>query len=153
MDFDDKLDELFIDLPEPSESVGFSVSTIRVGKMLFVGGVLPLAEGRVQSQGKVGVEIRLDNARLAARTAGVMTLAIVAKELGGSLSKIKRVVSLDAQVACAADFGDHLKVIDGASELFNQIFGPFGKHVRTVCGVTSLPKNACVQITTVFELK
>lgn len=153
MDFDDKLDELFIDLPEPAADVGFSVSALKSGKYLHISGVLPFAEGKVQSQGKAGIEVRLDVARLAARTAGVMVLAIACKELGGSLKKISRVMSIDAQVACAADFKDHLKVVDGASELMNQIFGPFGKHVRAVSGVTSLPKNACVQLSVVFELK
>lgn len=153
MDFDEKLAELFIDLPEPSADVGSAVSAVQVGKILYVGGVLPFAEGRIQNPGRVGVEVRLDMAKLAARTAAVYVLAIVAKEQGGSLNKIKRIISLDGYIACGSEFRDHGKVLDGASELIGQIFGPFGKHIRTAVGVSSLPQNACVELSAVFELK
>lgn len=153
MDFDEKLEELFIDLPEPAADMGFAVSAVQVGKNLHVGGVLPFAEGKVQNPGRVGVEVRLDMAKLAARTAAVYVLALVARELGGSLKKVKRIVSVDGYVACGSEFRDHGKVLDGASELFGQIFGPFGKHIRTAVGVSSLPQNACVELSAVFELK
>ena len=153
MDFDEKLDELFIDLPEPLEDVGSAISCVRIGKLLYVAGVLPFSDGKIQSPGKAGIELRLDMAKLAARTAGVMMLAIVNAELGGTLNKVRRVVKLDGYVASGVDYQNHTKVIDGASELFVQIFGKYGKHVRTAVGVTSLPKNACVELSGVFEIK
>ena len=153
MDFDDKLEELFIDLPEPAADVGPTVSAAVVGKTLHVGGVLPFSEGRIQYPGRVGVEVRLDNAKMAARFAAVMALAVARRELGGTFSKVRRVVRVEGFVACGADFRDHGKVIDGASELFAQVFGPGGKHVRTAVGVASLPQGACVEIAVTFELK
>ncbi len=152
MTFSDKLEELFIDLPEPAPDRGNAVAAMKVGKLLHVGGVLPFAEGRLQFPGRAGVEVRLDNARMAARTAAVQMLAIVARELG-SIDKVRRVVRLDGLVASGADFSDHEKVVDGASELFVQLFGPFGKHVRTAAGAASLPRGACVQLSAVFEVK
>ena len=153
MDFDDKLEELFIDLPEPPPDKGAAVGAATVGKLLAVGGVLPFAEGKIQHPGRAGVEVRVDNARLAARFAAVMALALARRELGGSLAKIKRVARVEGFVACGADFRDHAKVIDGAGELFVQVFGPQGKHVRTAVGVASLPQNACVMLAVTFELK
>ena len=153
MDFDDKLEELFIDLPEPPPDLGAAVGAATVGKLLHVGGVLPFAEGKVQHQGRAGVEVRLDSAKLAARIAAVMAIAYARRELGGTLAKIRRVVRVEGFVACGADFRDHAKVVDGASELFAQIFGPHGKHVRTAVGVASLPQNACVMLAVTFELK
>jgi len=153
MNFDEKLDELFIDLPEPSEDKGNTVQVVRVGKLLYVSGVLPFSEGRIQFPGRVGIEIKLDSARLAARTAAVMTLAIVSHELGGSINKVKRLISMDGYVACGADFIDHSKVLNGAGDLFAQIFGPYGKHVRTSLGITSLPRNACIQLSSIFEIR
>lgn len=153
MSFDKKLEELFIDLPEPPEDRGNTVGAVSAGRLLHVGGVLPFAEGRLQYPGRVGVEVRPDNARLAARAAALQALAIVRRELGGSLDRVRRVVRVDGFVACGADFRDHSKVIDGASELFNQIFGPFGKHIRTAVGASSLPNNSCVEISVVFEVK
>jgi enamine deaminase RidA (YjgF/YER057c/UK114 family) len=153
MNFDEKIDELFIDLPEPSKDTGAVVQVIRVGKLIHVSGVLPFSEGRIQFPGRVGIEVKLDSARLAARTAAVMVLAILNHELGGSLNKVKRVISVDGFVACGADFIDHPKVLNGASDLFAQIFGPYGKHVRTSVGITSLPRNACVEISCIFETR
>lgn len=153
MDFDDKLDELFIDLPEPPADLGPSVAAVTVGKLLIVGGALPLAEGRIQFPGRVGIEVRTDSAKLAARTAAVMALSLARRELGGTLSKIRRIVRVDAFVAAGVDFRDHAKVADGAGELFAQVFGNHGRHVRAVVGVSSLPQQACVELMVTFELK
>jgi enamine deaminase RidA (YjgF/YER057c/UK114 family) len=153
MNYDEKIEELFIDLPEPPIDKGGAVGVVKFGKLILVGGMLPLLGGKVQQPGRVGVEVRLDNAKLAARTAAVMALAYVRKELGGTLNNIKRLIKVDGYVACGADFKDHAKVIDGASELFTQIFGPSGKHVRTAVGVSSLPENSCVELSVVFEVK
>ena len=153
VNFDQKLEELYIDLPEPPPDSGSTLSAVQVGKLLHVSGALPLAEGRMQYPGRAGVEVRLDMAKMAARIAAVMVLAIVRRELKGSLKRVKRIVSVDGYVACGADFRDHGKVLDGASELFGQVFGPFGKHLRTAVGVSSLPGNACVELSAVFEVK
>lgn len=153
MNFDDKLKELFIDLPEPPLEVSNAVRAVSVSKLLQVGGILPSAEGRLQYAGRVGVEVKLDQARLAARMAAILALAIAKRELGGTLNKIKRVIRIDGYVACGADFRDHIKVVDGASELFVQIFGTQGKHLRTAVGAVSLPQNACVEISVIFETK
>ncbi len=153
MNFDERFEELFIDLPEPPVEMGASLGALKVGKLLHIGGVLPQAEGRIQFPGRVGVEVRLDNARSAARAAAVQMLALVAREGKGSLTAVRRIVRLDGFVACGADFRDHAKVVDGASELFTQIFGPYGKHVRTLVGVASLPFNACVELAGIFEMK
>lgn len=153
MSFDDKLEELFIDLPEPPVELGSALGAVSIGKLLHVSGALPFSEGRIQYPGRVGVEVRMDNAKMAARLAAVMSLAVARRELGGSLSKIKRVLRVDGFVACGADFRDHLKVIDGAGEFFVQIMGTNGRHARTVVGASSLPQNACVEIAVTFELK
>lgn len=153
MNFDDKLEELFIDMTEPPPAKGAVVGAVKTGKLLHVNGVLPFASGRIQSPGRVGIEVKLDNAKLAARTAATMVLSYAMAELGGTLNKIKRVVKVEGYVACGADFGDQAKVIDGASEFFFQIFGPYGKHVRTIVGASSLPQNACVELSVTFEVK
>lgn len=153
MNFDDKLEELFIDMTEPPSEKGAAVTTVRSGKHLYVTGVIPYASGRVQSPGRVGVEVRSDAGKLAARTAAVMVLSHAMQEMGGTLNKIKRIIKMDAFVACGAEFKEHARIIDGASELFMQIFGPNGKHARSIAGATSLPKNACVELSVVFEVK
>lgn len=152
MSHESKLNELFVDLPEPAPDAGNSRACVVVDKLLCVGGILPFSEGRIQHTGRVGVEIRPDNAKLAARMAAVYALAVARKELG-SLDKVRRVVSTEGFVACGADFKDHAKVIDGACELFVHIFGNNGKGTRTAVGAFSLPQNACVELSVVFEIR
>jgi enamine deaminase RidA (YjgF/YER057c/UK114 family) len=153
MNFDEKLEELFIDLTEPPEDLGNTVCAFISGKHLMVRGVFPYASGRLQFPGRVGVEVKLDNAKLAARTAAMMVLSYAMRELGGSLGKIRRVMEMTAYVACGADFRDHVRVVDGASELFAQVFGKYGKHARTIAGVSSLPGGASIELSVTFELK
>lgn len=153
MDFDEKLHELYIDLPEPPTEPSGQLWALQVGKLLHVAGALPFSEGRIQHPGRAGIDNKLDTARLTARLAAIQALAMANKELGGSLLKIRRIVRVDGYVACGADFRDHGKVIEGASDLFLQVFGPFGKHVRNAVGAISLPGNACVQLAITFELK
>lgn len=152
MTFDDRLFELYIDLPEPPAGEKTTAHAVKAGKLLFVAGVLPRSEGKMM-KGRAGVDVTLDKAKLAARAALVNAFGIIATELGGSLNKIKRIVKLSGAVACGADFKDQFKVFDGASELLKDVFGNQGKHVREVVGASSLPEGAVVELSIVVELK
>lgn len=153
MDFDAKLAELFIDLPEPAPPAAGTVSAVHVGKLLYVSGVLPFSEGKITSKGRVGLEVRLDNAKLAARIAAVNALAIMWKEFGGTLNKVKRIIQVTGYIASGGEFRQHFKVLDGATELFSQIFGNAGKHTRNAVGCTTLPNDACIELSLIVELK
>lgn len=151
MDFDERLEDLFIDLPEPTQPVGFGVHAVRTGKILYVGGVLPRLEGKML-KGRAGIDVTIDAAKLAARAAMVNALAVIRQELGGTLNKVRRIVQLSVLVACGVEFKDHYKVIDGASELVGQIFGASGKHARIAAGAVSLPDNATVELSMIVEV-
>ncbi|MBI4212302.1 MAG: RidA family protein [Deltaproteobacteria bacterium] len=153
MNPDQKLAELFIDLPEPALPPTGVVHVARSGKMLIVGEALPISDGRLMAKGRVGLEVRLDVARQAARAATIQALAMLAKECGGTLTNIKHVVQLDAMLAASHDFRDHAKVLDGASELLIQLFGTQGHHTRRAVGVMSLSQDACVSISLMVETK
>jgi len=152
-DFDRRLEELYIDLPEPPTDRGSVTGTASSGKLLYVSGAIPYASGRVHYTGRAGVELTLDTAKLAARSAAVLAISQAWHALGGSLRKVKRVLRMDGYIASSVDFKDHAKVLDGASDLLGDIFGPGGKHARSAVGVASLPQNACVSLSIVFELK
>jgi enamine deaminase RidA (YjgF/YER057c/UK114 family) len=152
VDFDERLDEYYIDLPEPLSPQGTAVNAVRTGKLLHIGGVPPLSEGRM-IKGRVGVEVRTDMAGKAARAAAMNALAILRSELGGTLNKVKRIVQLQAMIACGTEFSEHLRVLDAASDLIVQIFGPSGKHSRIATGAISLPGNAVVQLSMIVEVK
>lgn len=145
MNYDKRLEELFIELPEPAQSASGVVGAIAAGKLLYVGGQLPFVSGKVSFKGRLGVEISLDQGRLAARHATLMAVSQLRQALG-SLNKVQRVVQLAGFVASGGDFQDHDRVIDSASALLEEIFGSNGKHARVVAGVHSLPKGACVEV-------
>ena len=152
MDFDAKLDELFIDLPEPVQTAASVSHAVQVGKLIYISGVLPYSEGKIAAKGRVGLEVRLDNAKLAARIAAVNALAILSTELG-TLNKIKRIIELTGYIASGGDFKDHFKVLDGASELLGKIFGPAGRHARNAVGCTCLPQDSCIELSLIVETK
>jgi enamine deaminase RidA (YjgF/YER057c/UK114 family) len=153
MDFDEKLEELFIDLPEPPHLTGGVLHAVKTGKMMYISGILPFSEGKIAVKGRVGLEVRLDNAKLAARAAAVNALAVMSAELGGTLNKIKRIINITGYIASGGEFRQHFKVLDGASELFHQIFGAAGKHTRNAVGCSCLPNDACVELSVIVELK
>jgi enamine deaminase RidA (YjgF/YER057c/UK114 family) len=153
MNYDEKLHELFIDLPEPPTTLGGTSNTTQVGKLLFINGVLPLSEGRISPKGRVGLEVNTDNARRAARTTAVNCLGAISTHCGGTINKVKQIVSVTGYIAAGGEFRDHFKVLDGASELFSQIFGPAGKHTRNAVGCSNLPNDACVELSMIVELK
>lgn len=152
MSFDDRIDDLFIDLPEPPSVVGAYVNVVRTGKLLYISGVLPKSEGKMMT-GRVGIDVRLDTGCQSAKAAALLALSIIKNELGGSLNKVKRIIQLSVAVASGADFKDHFKVLNSASDLLVQIFGPSGKHTRIATGATSLPENASVELSMIVEVR
>ena len=134
-----------IELPHAPKPLGAYVEAVQVGNLLFVSGALPLQGGVPKFIGRLGGELSIEEGRSAARLAALNALALVRQHLG-SLDKVQRVGQLTVTLATTPDFQDHPKVADGASELFAEVFGADRVPTRTVSGVTSLPKGACVVV-------
>ena len=134
-----------IELPPAPKPLGAYVEAVQVGNLLFVSGALPLQGGVPQFIGRLGGELSIEDGKSAARLAALNALALVRQHLG-SLDPVQRVAQLTVTLATTPDFQDHPKVADGASELFAEVFGADRVPTRTVSGVTSLPKGACVVV-------
>ena len=134
-----------IQLPPAPKPLGAYVEAVQVGNLLFVSGALPLQGGVPQFIGRLGGELSIEEGKSAARLAALNALALVRQHLG-SLDPVQRVAQLTVTLATTRDFQDHPKVADGASELFAEVFGADRVPTRTVSGVTSLPKGACVVV-------
>jgi enamine deaminase RidA (YjgF/YER057c/UK114 family) len=67
------------------------------------------------------------------------------------LNRIKKIVKLNGYVMSSQDFFDQSKVINGASELFFNVFGEIGIHCRSAVGVASLPLQSCVELDLIAE--
>lgn len=151
MSFDKKVEELHIDLAAVG-AVGNYVPALQVGKLVFVSGQLPKADGRLTHTGRVGRELSLEDGRRAARICVVNCLAAL-KSAVGTLDKIRQIVRISGYITSAVGFQEQHKVMDAASELLVDIFGPAGKHTRSAVGVVELPLGAPVEIELIAELK
>jgi enamine deaminase RidA (YjgF/YER057c/UK114 family) len=138
-------------LPPAPKPLGAYVEAVQVGNLLFVSGTLPLEAGVPKFIGRLGAEVSIEEGRSATRLAALNALALVRQHLG-SLDKVLQVAHLTVTLAATSDFGDHPKVADAASELFAEVFGAERASTRTVAGVMSLPKGACVVVGIIVAL-
>lgn len=146
-----RLQELGIKLPRPATPLGKYVEAVQSGSLLFLSGTLPVEDGLPKFVGCIGRELSIDDGRRATRLASLNALAI-AKEYLGSLDRVSRVVRLGVSLAATAEFREHPKVADAASELLIDVFGPGKTSTRLVFGMASLPLGVCVVVESIFEI-
>jgi enamine deaminase RidA (YjgF/YER057c/UK114 family) len=145
----ERLAALGIVLPLATAPVGSFINATQVGPILYVSGHTAWGEGR--TGGLVGSEMSIEDAYANARAVGLRLLTSVVGALG-SLDRVKRVVKVNGMVRASADFADHPRVINGCSDLLEEVFGDAGRHARTSIGVASLPFCAPVEIEALFEV-
>ncbi|RQS71979.1 RidA family protein [Burkholderia sp. Bp8963] len=134
-----------LSLPAPFTPTGRYRAVVVQGGFAFVSGQLPRVDGELRYRGTVGVDLRIEEARDAARLCAANCLAVLDRELGG-LHRLIRVVRVTGYVACHASFFDHADVIDAASDYLVGALGEAGAHSRTSIGVVSLPRHAPVEL-------
>jgi enamine deaminase RidA (YjgF/YER057c/UK114 family) len=139
-------------LGEPPPSVANYVAAVRTGNLVFVSGHGPYSEGGFQYIGKVDSVVSVEEARAAARLTILNCLASLKAEIG-SLDRVRRVVKLLGMVNSDPPFKRQPEVIDGASDLLEQIFGERGKHARSAVGMGALPMGIAVEIEMIVELE
>ena len=147
-----RLRQLGIALPAPPTPLGAYVESSDTGNLLFLSGTLPVVNRKLAIAGRLGENLTVKEGQEAARIASLNALA-AAKEHLGDLDRLNKLVKLTVLIATTEQFTDHAPVADGASDLFVQIFGREGGHVRLVYGVQSLPINAPVIVDTIFEIE
>jgi enamine deaminase RidA (YjgF/YER057c/UK114 family) len=150
-DYDLRLNELGLELPQAPKPVGVYKPVLVVGNLLYVSGHGPLRTDGTLIKGKLGTDLKTDEGKLAARQAGLAILSSI-KTHFGELKKIKRVVKVLGMVNCAPDFEQQPVVVNGFSELMAEVFGQDnGVGVRSAVGMF-LPNNMAVEIEAIFEL-
>jgi enamine deaminase RidA (YjgF/YER057c/UK114 family) len=146
-----KLKALGLELPVASLPLAAYVPAVRTGNLVFTAGQLPLVDGKIPFTGKVGGGVSPEQAKELAQVCALNALAAI--QLVAEVDNIKRVVQVRGFVNGAPGFIGHPAVINGASELFINIWGDeFGKHARTAIGVAELPLDAPVEVEVVVEL-
>ena len=152
MNFEDKIKELQIELPEAKATVGSYVATKIVGKLLYISGQISMNSKGELIKGKVGKDLTTDEAYKAAERCGLSIVAQVKKACDGDLSKVKSCIKLTGFVNSTEDYIEQPKVINGASDLIASIFGEAGMHTRAAVSTNSLPLGVSVEVDAIFEL-
>jgi|TARA_B110000881_G_C18373384_1_gene412362 enamine deaminase RidA (YjgF/YER057c/UK114 family) len=153
MNFEEKIKELKIVLPEAKAPVGSYVASKVCGNMLFISGQISISDKGELIKGKLGRELKTEEGYNAAKRCGLSIVSQVKKACNDDLTKIKSCVKLTGFVNSTEDFIEQPKVINGASDLIASIFGDIGMHTRAAVSTNSLPLGVAVEVDAIFELK
>ena len=124
----------------------------RIGNTLYISGQIPQWEGELRFIGKVGREFTIEEGRAAARLSALNVLAQASEALDGNLDRIRQIAKVAGYVNCTPDVTEIGAVINGASELFLEIFGERGAHARVAIGAYSMPLGVAVEIEAIMEI-
>lgn len=146
-----RLKELGHALSPAPAAVGSYLPVIRTGNLVVTSGQLPFVGKEIAFAGKLGADLHETEGRDAACICALNALAQI-KACVGDLDQVKRIVRVEGYVHSAAGFQDQPRVLNGASELFVELFGERGRHTRTAFGVNEMPLNAAVQLSVWAEV-
>ncbi len=149
---DARLNELSIALPAPPAPVASYVPYVVTGNMVFISGQVTMAPDGLKYVGKVGADLSLEDGKAAARLCAINVIAQVKAACGGDLDRVKRCVKVGVFVNAVPDFTQHPEIANGASDLFQDVFGDAGKHARAAVGAGSLPRGVAAEVEAVFEI-
>ena len=152
MNFENKIKELKINLPEAKPPVGSYVATKIVGNLLYISGQISIAENDKLIKGKIGKDLSVEEGYKAAERCGLSIISQAKVACHGDLSKIKSCIKLTGFVNSTDNFTDQPKVINGASDLIASVFGDAGMHTRAAVSTNSLPLGVSVEVDAIFEL-
>ena len=152
MIIESKLKELGLELPPVADPAGLYVYTRRVGNLVYVSGQTPDINSVLQIKGVVGEDLTIEEGKEAAKLSALNILSVLKRELE-DLDRIKQFVHLTGFVRCAKGFEDHPQVINGASELFRELYGAAGVGTRVALGAYELPEGAATELTAIVEIQ
>lgn len=147
-----RLEELGLELPPAPEPVASYVPVTQAGSLAFVAGQVAMVNGQLLHPGKLGKQVSIERGQESAARAALQSLSALRSHLGGSLDRLTRILQLTVFVAADAEFVEHPRVANGASDALIAVLGPNGKHARAAVGVASLPLGASIEITMTAEI-
>ncbi len=149
---EERLAALGLALPAVAPPQAAYLPAVRTGNYVYTAGQLPTTGGQLMMTGKVGAGVSLEEAAGLARVCALNALAAVVS-VTGSLSAVRRVVKVTGFVASAPDFTGQAQVINGASELLQDVFGEAGRHARSAVGMAVLPLDSPVEVELIAEVE
>ena len=140
-------------LPESVPPLFNYVPFVVTGNQVFVAGQVPIGGDR-EFKGKVGVDLTVEEAQIAAKQCAINILTQIRDSVEGDWDRVVKCIKLGGFVNCMPDFEEQSQVINGASDFMVEILGEeIGKHARFAVGAPALPANFAVEIDAVFEIK
>jgi enamine deaminase RidA (YjgF/YER057c/UK114 family) len=100
----------------------------------------------------LGKELKIEKGQEAARWATLNALSAL-KDYFGNLNRVIQIIRAVGYIQASEDFTEHAQVMNGASNLLAEVFGDQGRHARLALGVSSLPKNAAIELELILEIK
>ena len=149
---DKKIEELGIQLQKPVKPVANYVTTVQTGNLVFTSGHGPIGDDGQLILGQLGTDMDIEGGYQAARAVAIGLLSTLKATLG-NLDRIKKIVKLVGFVNSSADFKDQPAVVNGASDLFVEIFGDKGRHARSAVGMVQLPGGIAVEVEMIVEVE
>ena len=152
MSVESRLAELGLELPEVATPAGAYVPAVISGNHVFTAGQIPLVDGKLMAEGRLGAEISAEAGKEIAQRCALNAIAAV-KSVLGDLERVKKVIKVVGFVASTSDFTAQPGVVNGASELLQAAFGDRGIHARSAVGVAVLPLNSPVEVELIVEFE
>lgn len=152
MSVEARLAELGLELPEVATPAGAYVPAVISGNLVFTAGQIPLVNGKLMAEGRLGAEISAEAGKEIAQRCALNAIAAV-KSVLGDLERVKKVVKVVGFVASTPEFTAQPGVVNGASELLQAAFGDRGIHARSAVGVAVLPLNSPVEVELIVEFE
>ncbi len=150
---DERLRALSIELPQASKPGANYVPWVRSGSLVFLTGQLSQWNGERRFIGKLGREFGVEEGKAAARLCALNLIAHARDAVDGDLDRVARIVRIAGFVNSTPDFVHQSQVVNGASDLFVDVFGDAGRHARMAVGVAALPYDVAVEVEAVLEVR
>lgn len=148
-----RLRQLGIELPRPSAPGANYVQFVRSGDLMFLTGQLAQWNGERRFIGQLGREFGVEDGQRAARLCALNLIAHLRAALDGDLDRAQRCIRVAGFVNSTPEFTGQSRVINGASDLFVEVFGERGRHTRMAVGVNALPYGVAVEVEAVFQVR
>ena len=152
MSIETRLAELGITLPDAPAPAANYVPFVKLGNLVHVSGQISQNEAGL-IKGKLGADLSIEQGYQSARLMAINHLALMKAALGGDLDRVRRIVKMVGYVSCAPGFEEPHLVMNGASDLYVELFGPeAGKHARAALTQHQLGLDAPVEAELTVQL-
>jgi enamine deaminase RidA (YjgF/YER057c/UK114 family) len=149
---DMRLRALGVTLPQRSKPAGNYLPACRCDRLLFISGQFPLENGHLKYVGQIGRDLTSEDGYQAARLAALNVLAHLRHETN-EWRQLESILRIDGHISSAQHCHDLPKVLDGASDLFQQVLQGQAGHARALFAPTALPLNSSIELVVIASLR